>query len=532
MAKVPVIDLDNSSINTESSQAKQDPSVASNTGSLFFKLGKGMEDISAQLEKAHTLAEVTKAENAYALKTAEIKQRAMLDTDTSPEGRKKYHDELMSAASSIGESISLPYAKNEFSAKATSQAELDKFEVDGFYRKRVVDQGKANAAVFLDAQKKDYISSNNMAMKERAILRRDMKIDQMVESGFISREGAVELKQKMAKEWPEAQAQNDAYADPNGFLEREAQGYYKGVDAKTLESLRNASDRIIQKQFKEQKIALAATQNKTEQEFGLRAISGQLPISEINDAEVLKKITPKYANILREYQKSEKTLTVKTDIQLYNDVTDELFSLGVEKDSPDAEATFEKIASFRAKVTQGMIDGRLTKEDGKSFLNQTADAYYSGIEAKLDESKIAKKSAWDFFGGWANDHAGKNERAQAKYYMAQQLISSINNEEALGKKVTPERVSELSREILKRYIRSSRPATNATEELPHGLADKQAGFEPIYSGDSKIKGQRSVTPIKQEYTDEDLQFTAEQMGMTIEEVKEKIEGKSAKKPTS
>lgn len=461
--KVPTIDPGGATISTQAKTAMQDPQVASTTGRMFFNLGAGMEDVSAQLEKAHTLAETTKAENALALKTAEIKQRAANDTDTSPEGRKKYHDELTRAASETAEGISLPYAKDIFSSKAQSQTAIDKFDIDNSYRKRVIDQGKANAAVFLDAQRKSYIETNSMGMKENAILRRNAKIDEMISSGFLSREDGAELKIKSQKQWDKEQILYHAQMNPQQTideLKKGENGFYKGIDPESrADGLHKSEVQLRQDQHQSKQAEYIKRQDKVH-ELTMLSNSNLLTGPILEEAFITKQISNTTYKSLQENLDSPVGPTASTDNKTYYDITTQLAEGKLKP-----EEAVEKILDANTKGKLSKVDAKKIYEmhltpngnDPQSLADIEAANQSTGFD-KMNNGFNARLAAIKDKQGWISS-ALKNFRdyytgvdKEAQIAVAHQKLSdSIQRNKVQNKDIPAEADKVIAQDMLKKH---------------------------------------------------------------------------------
>lgn len=496
--KIPVAQS-REKLNVETSPTAQVDERSSTSGSMFAELGRGLGDIAGQLEKAHSLAEMTKAENHTKLKLAELELRRTQDPDISEENQKKYIESADLIINEASEMVSIPFNRDIFKSEAGAQAGIAKIRLKQDFMQKTVSQAKGNFDTFLDAQYKDFIGTDNPKLQEMAILRRDRKIDQMAEAGFITREEQAKLKTELPTKWNEGYAQNEAYTNPQKFLDKEAKGYYKGVDPKKIETLRASAQNIMDRNNREAERAQKALQNQTEGEFGQRIVAGQLPIDEINNAEVLKKISPEYANILRKYLESPKAVVAQDKAETYSNLLQEYVSLANKGQTKIVENDFGKLALFRQHVIEAGAAGAITKPKMEKWLNTINPKFQKGLDEAYRNSALVKKSAFSFLGNWTDSHLiSKDERDQAKMDLVDALMTRINEEENAGP-IKPQRAAELAQEVLGEYVRSNYPELMGAKEMTNAVANKKDGVNPVYPGDTTVKADKLVGQKKTEY---------------------------------
>lgn len=275
MARIPV-GQSNANLNVEPTKAQRNANASAMGGSMFAELGKGLGDIAEGLERAHSLAEQTKAENYAQLKLSELNLRRSQDPDLSSDSQKKYLDEADSIVSQAGEMISQPYSRDLFISEGTRLSGMAKISMKKDFMEKVVSNARANMSTYFDAQYKDYVGTKpeDQKSRETAILRRDRKLDQMQEAGFITPAERQKMSVDLARQWHEGYAETQMYRDPERFMSDAAQGFYKDLDSKKIEGLMSDAERLKEKYKKERQKQEAEVYSAGESNFLKAVIDG------------------------------------------------------------------------------------------------------------------------------------------------------------------------------------------------------------------------------------------------------------------
>lgn len=345
-------------------------------------IGEGISTGAETIERAQSLAERTKAENQLESKLADIQNRASQDPDVTPEKHKKYQDELDQARNEAASGISLPYNRSLFNYSAEHRTKVAKITVDNAFTKRTIDSAKAELTNFMDNQKNKYISTDNPLLRQNAILERDHKIDEMVNSGFMARNDAEKAKLAANKQWNEDKMAFDVNRDPYTAaeeLKKGEEGFYRGLDAKLREEYRVKAETRVNYLDKRK-------QEEGAHDLMVAAITGNLTPAMVEEKKLTNTITDRmYGALVRKVKSSALGPTDKKNGPAYMAVVNTLLN-------PDTKPEDARVALLEAQAA-----GKISEADFKKIYQMhLIPTPRNGERASLTDLFGQKQQAHDF----------------------------------------------------------------------------------------------------------------------------------------
>lgn len=426
--------------------AQIDPSIAATSGKMFIEVGKGMEDVASKLEAAHSLAEETKATNQLNSRVAEIKSRAATDQDYSEENLRKYHTELESAVNDSSSALTLPSAKSAFMSDAQSKTQIEKYQINEGFRKKMITDAKTQFDVSMTDMMHQYVTADNEAMKTNAILKRDTLIDRMVYAGFMTRPEAAQAMQDQQVKWDTAHVNYDAEVRPDFALkelQKGDEGFYKGVSPEIrAEGIRRASTRQL-KIERTQKEAVSLHLQKTEDLTTRKLLYGDLKMPELESLYITKQIRPKYFHAAEKALGSP-SLTHKSNPGSYLEMIDMMTD---PKSKPE---------DIKEKILTDMADGKLSTRDAQNLAslaiipdekgNQTLKQKAGDLEGILNEKARLDK-----------DHKENTKEMKSLFGMITSFFQKDSDKAAEGIQAVAHEVAQggdltKAREVAKKFL--------------------------------------------------------------------------------
>lgn len=487
-----------SKISTDSPNVPLDPKVASTQGRMFMQLGEGMSEVAGQLEKAHSLAEQTKAENQRDLELAKIEQQAALDPDTSIEKNKQYHEQMEAVIHQTAQGISIDSAKDSFLSNSQYKVGISKIKVDGAFRKRLVDNAKADANLYLDNTKNTYITSSNMAEKMAAITARDSKLDEMADAGYITKEHASKEKIRLQEVWDTAHVLYDVENNPEQSLEelkKGQKGFYKGAPEDIIaKGIHRAEVKVRQN---EKKAKYIQQQKQADVQHYLMDLqnNGLLRPQDLEESFLTKQISNTFYSSMKKVMDNPDVVTAQTDRQTYYDLTHDL----VNGDMSEEQAS--------VKILEAVSAGKLSQEDAKKIYQMNLiplGQNRTSIEGAFSQSEL--KSQFDKIKNSVDKR--NKELAEQKSWLrsGMSMISnffsnskdkSVEATRSLYDRVFSNNVSakdiplEASK-IIKESARQEYPGINNLNGIPNSSINLSSGFKNIDDEKSDVQPTHKV----------------------------------------
>lgn len=188
------------------------------------------------------------------------------------------------------------------------------------------------------------------------------------------------------------------------------------------------------------------------------------------------------------------------------------------------KSSLEQVIKLQSKIMAQVQQNGVSKEAASSMLKQLAKP----LANKLN-------TADDYFGlfnGMSEPYkrAYNGVRADAKKYkltpsvQSNILVKFDQNLEALGiENPSAAEVDQAYDQAYRDVIRKVDPRLLKSTEVTNAVGNKATGVQPIYTGQTKVKADRTVKPVvvKPIYTEEEWAASAKKRGISVEEAKKR-----------
>lgn len=223
---------------------------ATQQGRMFIGIGDELGEISKTLTKAHNLAEETKAKNYAAKRIADIDLKIKTETEPTPEKLKAYQEEIDRAYKEASNLITNQEARNSYLLKTDAEKYLKKTEAQLSFHDLFKQQAKTELEIREQQLKESYITELDPQKKQMIINDYYQFLDS--QAGVYKTQAEVELlKQEKRLEWEKETATNEAYENPELFLQRE-KNYYD-ISEKERSELQETAKKVLEKKEKRQR---------------------------------------------------------------------------------------------------------------------------------------------------------------------------------------------------------------------------------------------------------------------------------------
>lgn len=282
------------------------------TGEVVDILGKTVQNIGEEFQRADLLFEKTKAENSYNSRMADIEQRAAQDNDTSPEKQKAYHDEINQAASDSSSFIKTPSEQKLFSLELQGKSNIAKMNISNDFQKKKIKETKDNIEIYLQQAQDDFIKSNDPRFKASSILERNNKIKEAVDANLLTPSEAKLQIVKLDHDWGLAQVNYDITTNPDMAKDGLKNKEYANISEEDRVDLLKKSNLAIKQKTQEQADQIELSQISNESNYLSKFANGEAGWMTISDiaSDVRQGIIPEkfgsaYADVIKaqgEYQ--------------------------------------------------------------------------------------------------------------------------------------------------------------------------------------------------------------------------------------
>lgn len=426
----------------------QSPSALQRTigasGQITEAIGETLQNAAEMFKRAALVAEKTKAQNERDKQLNDIQLRAANDPDISEERRRVYDDEIDNAILSSSESITIPEDRSLFELDSKSRGDILKSRLNGMFMKKTVEAGKASLDIYLTNKKDEFISADSVGAKNTALLERDSKIQEMLNSGFLTPAEAIELNQSQNKDWSKSQVEYDISTNPQLAKDLLDQKAYPGItEPERIEFLSDAQS-AIQKKTKLADRQLKESRDDKEDELAWKFFDGTLTTQELSDNRDV--IGGKYAKAMKKVLLSP--LSNETKPAAFLKLQDAFVNLEIDKED-ETDSTLDEIGEFRISIVEAMDKKEINQADGKRFLRQVSVAYKQKKEDESKVSLVAKigsglKAAWEKINFWADKNAENEDVEDTKMRMQRKVVDEIDAgktpEEGLQKAIIEEQI--------------------------------------------------------------------------------------------
>ena len=504
------------------------------------RAGQLVSGIGDAMIKAQALQEQTEASNKASMAMNDLLLRSSQDPEYK--NSEKYLKEIDKINAAASKNLTLKASRQAFEEDFFGMSEKARMDIRQDSHKKMISKGISDLGMAIDNNYTQYIREGNTIRQGQLVKRVEFLIDSHVERGYLSPQAGLVEKQKFKNNIGIDKFVHDLRTvnDPesvDGLIEALKSGDYeqngitideekKGTLIKNAESQKKKYGIEIKRQQRIQ-------QAQNEYNFGQEVLSGKLGLEEVYKAEIGMVISKSYADTLKKYLNSEKTINAKDDPAAYARILQEFSTITKDDYTEIAEKDFGKLAIVRQNIIQAAADGALTKDKSQKWLSLIQPNFQKGIDDTFLQSQAMKRNVFDWMGKWTRQNLlTKDQRDIAKMYLADSVMTQISSEEQ-QQPVTPERANEIARETLNNYIRIAYPDIVGSSEITNSTATQKTGVRPIHQEPTKAKAAKTIQGEKSQPSEEDILFTAQKYGMTIEEVKKRLGmDKDAERPTS
>jgi len=255
MAKLPGYDSQQG-LTTQPGSVQRDINAEAQAGRNIQNIGKAAQDIASVWQGAKDFTETLKGQNTLDNGQNEIFKKAQLDPDY--DNSAVYHEDLARVRDSSLEGFSSNLARQRFQVTAQNQSAAASIKIDGLFRSKLVDHGKAEIVRSHEKNHAAYIAGDITAKDKQSEV-----VANGFEKGFVN---AVFVANEDIKflDWEYDRAIYDAEKDPFTTLEN-IDSY--DVPAGKKDDLVREIKQIAEIQVKKEDIAVLQTQSQTKKQY-------------------------------------------------------------------------------------------------------------------------------------------------------------------------------------------------------------------------------------------------------------------------
>jgi len=491
MPRLPIPEISGRRLSTQPISRQLDPNAASQSARGLQEISRAIGGVASAWQDAQDLDQTLTNQNKLEKETSDILKTGQEDTDYN--NYEKYHTDLDKVFDSSLEGFTNSNAKNRFKPTANHHINSAKAQIDDMFRKKMISHTRVESLKQYEVNRDNFFRSGNVDFLNK---QRNLTKD-MFEKGFVNEE-YVFNEDKRLQEWDYDRAVNDASINRDIALEKYKNDEYDVPDDRKdelLKEMKNVGDRSDL----EKEISLLGTQNGKMQEIDNILDDPKVPYDNkalsINQAEHLGLIPKEYAISARRVIKSRKAINASTSTKESARVIRMIY---------DANQRFEK--GYSAEKDRDYLK---KLKDIKVHIN---DLNASGL-LSIDESDKLRSEL---------STATKKKQSEATI----DLLYSDKYKQAdeSFKNTMP---SYMRDEALREYFYAVEGKTVSVEEgakIANGIADS-LNIRTREESLDMVDKVNSNDPIPNDeilsvtgYTVQDIEFTAQQEGMTVDEV--------------
>jgi len=490
-------------LSSDPNAAIADPGAASVHGRAIADIGGALSTVAEGMMKAQEFQERTSALNKVKAGLNDVLFRASQDPD--PKNTKKYMQEVMGLRNLGTEGISLRTARQNFESEYQTEANGALLKLRQMEREKTVNLGMGALLEALDQDKNAYIASGSPIEQSQILARSEYNIDNAAAVGFITPQKAFEMKKaikteigmdKATSDLNAARTAEEVEAVKTALLEGAYEQNGVTMDPEKKRGILSNADSFIEKKRREAVIDQKVLQDKTEAEFAIKISNNQGSLPELQEALRAGRIslgyfeTAKKAILSPEISEADKVKEYEKLLNEYNSLLN---------DRGSVDANFGRVAKFRQHLLEAQGRGAVLPSKATEWHKTISKTFELGLRGEFNKVNEVKKAGFNFL--WMSTNRlikDKDEQVEARAFLAEELMKRINAEEDMGKNLSPIEISDISRKILKDYIRVRYPSTLGREDVPHAVASRAGGVTQVFEGDTKIKADRSITAPKEQ----------------------------------
>lgn len=492
MPRIPTFEA-REEITVRGPEVRRPVRAARRVGEEITEAGKTLENIGAIFERARDLNQYTKAGTEIDRRLLEIRGNAANTAINSTEDFdnivKTSQDEMRKLRDEVIPKISNPEIRLKMGG-AFDLSELKTLNsIKGEGRKRWEDMMEADFRGRIEAKKEIYIEEKNPIFKE--IAKNDIieSVNNHVELGVISKtEGLKRLKETLDV-LPILEAKNDMDKNPSATRDALVNKEYGIKDSKVREGLIRDTVALEKRNIEEAKRKLTIDRHKSEQGVATAIIDNNITsISQIDDLQRIGSINAEFANVARDFVKSNKKINSKDLAMEYDKLIDEWDNL--EMKDGETKKGLEEIARMRVSFIQAHSMGVITSTTLKNKLKLLDDEYDDATEQIVTtEFKQGKeiRGFWKTLFTRGERGLAEEEQAEAMMFLDKELTNRL-----LEGKIPEGKVNEVAMKIFKKYLQTIAPEILGLEEIPSGTISRESKLKALHTEPPKTKSERQI----------------------------------------
>jgi len=418
-----------------------------------------------------------------------------------------YEKRVAQVREKYGKSISDPETRLRFQQSLDSDVRALSTKLSIHGRKTSIAAYQGSAFEREQGLIKKYITAQEGKVGEidrlNAVNELNALYDDGVKIGAYTPEEAAKAKENFSQKIGVQRAMHDmeSGALPHSIIAQKlATNDYGIKDPKVLLELEQRNASIQTKREKAAQLDLQIRQSANAAKFVEDYTNGAFNIEEVFEAKETGNLNPETAVVLDKLYASFEALDAKDDAEEYSKLRSEYFSLVGKKESKKkaSDASFEDLVMFQNHLIDAHARGAISKEKFGRWQNTIKKAYEDKLNGRFDEVNRVRKSGFDWFGLQVERQIkDKFEQEEAKLYLHDQLMKRLDEEEVDNSRVDAKRMSEITQEIFKDFVRIKHAGMMGAKEVTNGIANKKKGVQIVYEGEAQAKADRSInTPQK------------------------------------
>lgn len=385
------------------------------------------QEATAKWGLAYQEAQKTQAELNQRTQLDDLVARAEADPDYN--ALEKYQQESEKITKDSLSGFKNQFTKGEATAKANYYKSTADRQLQGIFRKKMVDNQQANTMRLLDLEAKNPTEATFGRMKEI--------IDKQKSLGFLSDTDALKLEEKYTKQAKQNAFLGDLSADPSAAEENLSKNAY-GFDFKEL----SAANKIL-------KSEIGKIQATTQNDLLTSYLNGEeLDTEAVKELMNQKRVTPQFAEGLINKIENPKPDELSKDesfITFQNKMAD--------MQEKGDKATIPELASFVGEVMQAHSKGLLDTDDVKRILKDRNELLQKKLQGASEDvmAEVKPKTFFERISFWSDEYAQKRPEVKARMY--RKLIDGViqgNKPEDVLRKVMNDEIENRLEENLKK----------------------------------------------------------------------------------
>lgn len=446
-------------------------------GESLISVGKVVADLEAKIANSRNSRQSNQATTAFNIKSTNTIAQAAEDQDI--ERRQFYLDEIESARTEFGGSISDEITRNDFQLRADLSAAKATVKIGQLFRVKEIDAGRATVIDSLDSLEQQYIGSTSTAEENNIIAEKNALLDRSILDGNFTREQIANKRDELDQLWAIAKARGDMDINAIATRLKLAKNGYRIKDPAKRRELEDAAEKVRKRNIEEAQFNLLLNQNNLEQEAAKLIVSGE--IKNINDIENKKGVTPEFKKTAEALILSAAKIDPIMKARDFEEIVDDFLSLEINTEDKTKKTVLD-IAKFRTKLMDKLAKGTITQAIYNTYLKKIESAFLNKLERTVDRGVETERTFFDFFNIWAEQKVPKDRRENARAFLKKSLLEVLEKNPDLKE----DEMQKVTNQILTDFIKSDNTGLANLTELPNSVFDSTKGFDNV--GNSKVEG--------------------------------------------